>query len=107
MVWEVKWAVIWRKDAEGWPTRRHCLIVARNVLTGEVKYFLANRVPGEVNPVTGQPVTLRFLLRVAFSRCSIESCFREGRVAFAKERRSWVWTITKCAAGVACIGTFT
>jgi SRSO17 transposase len=78
-VWEVKWAVFWRKDEDGLPTRRHCLIVARNVLTGEVKYFLSNRVPGEVNPVTGQTVTLRWLLRVAFGRWSIESCFREGK----------------------------
>jgi len=78
-VWEIKWAVFWRKDANGLPTRRHCLIVARNALTGEMKYFLANRVPGEVNPVTGQYVTLRFLLRVAFGRWSIESCFRQAK----------------------------
>jgi SRSO17 transposase len=78
-VWEVKWAVFWRKDEAGLPTRRHGLIVARNVLTGEVKYFLSNRVPGERNPVTGQSVTLRWLLRVAFGRWSIESCFREGK----------------------------
>lgn len=78
-VWEVKWAVFWRKDAAGLPTRRHTLIVARNVLTGELKYFLANRVPGELNPLTGQYVTLRWLLRVAFGRWSIESCFREGK----------------------------
>ncbi len=78
-VWEVKWSVFWRKGEEGLPTRRHCLIVARNVLTGEVKYFLSNRVPGERNPVTGRCVTLRWLLRVAFGRCSIESCLREGK----------------------------
>ena len=78
-VWEVKWAVFWRKGEDGLPSRRHCLLVARNVLTGEVKYFLANRLPGEINPVTGQCVTLRFLLRVAFGRCSIESCFREAK----------------------------
>jgi SRSO17 transposase len=78
-VWEVKWAVFWRKGEDDLPTRRHCLIVARNVLTKEVKYFLANRVPGEPNPVTGDFVTLRWLLRVAFGRCSIESCFREGK----------------------------
>jgi SRSO17 transposase len=78
-VWEVKWAVFWRKDAAGLPTRRHCLIVARNVLTDELKYFLANRVPGELNPVTDQPVTLRWLLQVAFGRWSIESCFRQGK----------------------------
>jgi SRSO17 transposase len=79
VVWEVKWAVFWRKDAAGLPTRRHCLIVARNVLSGEVKYFLSNRVPGERNPLTGQYVTLRWLLRVAFGRWSIESCFRQGK----------------------------
>ena len=78
-VWDVKWAVFWRKDEAGFPTRRHCLIVARNVLTGEVKYFLSNRVPGDRNPVTGNRITLRWLLRVAFGRWSIESCFREGK----------------------------
>lgn len=78
-VWEVKWALFWRKGEKGLPTRRHCLIVARNVLTGEVKYFLSNRVPGEWNSVLGKYITLRWLLRVAFGRCSIESCFREGK----------------------------
>jgi len=78
-VWDVKWAVFWRKDEAGLPTRRHCLIVARNVLTEEVKYFLSNRVPGEQNPVTGKCITLRWLLRVGFGRWSIESCFREGK----------------------------
>ena len=78
-VWEVKWSVFWRKAETGLPTRRHCLIVARNVLTGEVKYFLSNRVPGERSPVTGKFITLRCLLRVAFGRWSIESCFREGK----------------------------
>jgi SRSO17 transposase len=78
-VWETKWAVFWRKDEDDLPTRRHCLIVARNVLTCEVKYFLANRVPGERNPITGEKVTLRWLLRVAFGRWSIESCFRQAK----------------------------
>jgi hypothetical protein len=78
-VWEVKWAPFWRKGEDRLPTRRHCLIVARNVLTGEVKYFLSNRLPGERNPVNGKWVTLRWLLRVAFGRCSIESCFREAK----------------------------
>ena len=78
-VWEVKWCVFWRKAETGLPTRRHCLIVARNVLTGEVKYFLSNRVPGERNPVTSKFITLRCLLRVAFGRWSIESCFRQGK----------------------------
>ncbi len=73
-VWEVKWAVFWRKGSNGLPGRRHCLIVARNVLTGEVKYFVSNRVPGRRD--RGGRITLRWLLRVAFQRWSIESCFR-------------------------------
>jgi SRSO17 transposase len=72
-VWEVKWAVFWRKGSNGLPGRRHCLIVARNVLTGEVKYFVSNRVPGE------RGITLRLLLRVAFQRWSIENCFRQAK----------------------------
>ena len=72
-VWEVKWAKFWRKGVNGLPTRRHCLIVARNVLTGEVKYFVANRVPGE------RGIALRRLLRVAFGRWSVESCFRQAK----------------------------
>lgn len=72
-VWEVKWATFWRKDAEGLPSRRQCLIVARNVLSGEVKYFVANRVPGDPG------VTLRWLLCVAFGRWTVESCFRQAK----------------------------
>ena len=72
-VWEVKWAVFWRKGENGLPGRRHCLIVARNVLTAEVKYFVANRVPG------AKGVTLRWLLRVAFGRWSVERCFRVAK----------------------------
>jgi hypothetical protein len=72
-VWEVKWAEFWRKGEDGLPGRRHCLIVARNVLTQEVKYFVANRVPGE------KGVTLRGLLRVAFGRWTVERCFRVAK----------------------------
>jgi SRSO17 transposase len=72
-VWEVKWAVFWRKSENGLPGRRHCLIVAHNVLTEEVKYFVANRVPGESG------ITVRGLLRVAFGRWSVERCFRVAK----------------------------
>jgi SRSO17 transposase len=72
-VWEVKWAKFWRKGVDGLPGRRHCLLVARNVLTNEVKYFVCNRVPGE------RGISLRRLLRVAFGRWSIESCFRQAK----------------------------
>jgi SRSO17 transposase len=72
-VWEVKWAVFWRKGPDDLPGRRHTLIVARNVLTKEVKYFVANRVPGEPG------ISLRWLLSVAFQRWSIENCFRQAK----------------------------
>ncbi len=72
-VWEIKWAVLWRKDRDGLPGRQHTLIVARNVLSGEMKYFVANRVPGE------DGVTLEWLLWVAFGRWSVERCFRETK----------------------------
>jgi SRSO17 transposase len=72
-VWEVKWAVFWRKNELELPGRRHTLIVARNVRTGEVKYFVCNRVPGD------KGVSVRWLLRVAFGRWSVEAVFREAK----------------------------
>lgn len=72
-VWAVKWAIFWRKGSNGLPGRRHTLIVARNVLTREVKYFVSNRAPGD------HGISLRRLLRVAFGRWSVESCFREAK----------------------------
>jgi SRSO17 transposase len=85
-VWEVKWSIFWRKDANGLPGRRHCLMVARNVVTGEVKYFVSNRVPGE------KGTTLRWLLCVAFGRWSIERCFREAKTELGMDQyqvRGW------------------
>jgi SRSO17 transposase len=72
-VWEIKWSEFWRKDESGLPGRQQTLIVARNVLTGEIKYFLSNRVPGK------NGITLRWLLCVAFGRWSVECCFREAK----------------------------
>ena len=72
-VWEVKWAPFWRKTIDKLPTRQHTLVVAHNVRTGEVKYFLSNRVVGR------EGTTLRWLLRVAFGRWAIEACFRTAK----------------------------
>ena len=72
-VWEVKWAWFWRKTIDKLPAKQHTLIVARNVRTGEVKYFLSNRVLGRDH------VTLRWLLRIAFGRWAIEACFRTAK----------------------------
>ena len=85
-VWEVKWQVFWRKGENGLPGRRHCLIVARHVRTQEVKYFIANRVPGE------RGITLRWLLRVAFGRWPVERCFRVAKDALGMDHfqvRGW------------------
>lgn len=74
VVWEVKTARFWRKDSQGMPTRPSLLIIARNVLLpDEVKYFVANRVPGE------DEVTLQWLLWVAFRRWPVEQVFREAK----------------------------
>lgn len=78
-VWEVRWCACYRKTHDGRFVSSQCtLIVAKNVRTGEVKYFVSNRVPG----VKGWK--LRELLRIAFGRWKVEACFRE-----AKEELGW------------------
>lgn len=73
-VWEIKWHTCWRKTKTSGLVSRQCtLIVARNVLTDEVKHFLSNRIPGR------DGWTLRRLLRVAFGRWPVEVCFREAK----------------------------
>jgi SRSO17 transposase len=73
-VWEIRWQPCWRKTHTDKLVSKQCtLIVARNVLTGEVKYFLSNQVPGR------DGWSLRKILRVAFGRWPIEDCFREAK----------------------------
>ena len=73
-VWEIRWHVCWRPTRTDRLVSNQCtLIVARNVLTGETKYFLSNRVPGR------NGWTLRMILRVAFGRWPIEDCYREAK----------------------------
>ncbi|MFN0054840.1 MAG: IS701 family transposase, partial [Planctomycetales bacterium] len=73
-VWEIRWATCWRQTHDDRIVSNQCtLIVARNVLTGEVKYFLSNRVPNR------DGWNVRKLLRVAFGRWPIEDCFREAK----------------------------
>lgn len=79
-VWEVKWCPFWRKienpcasRKHSLPSKKHCLVVARNVETGETKYFVSNLVPGQ------NGATVREVLRIAFSRWSIEACFRTAK----------------------------
>ena len=73
-VWEIRWSTCWRKTHTNELVSNQCtLIVAENVLTGELKYFLSNRVPGRAG------WNLRKILRVAFGRWPVEDCFREAK----------------------------
>ena len=73
-VWEIRWHTCWRKThTDKLVSNQGTLIVARNVLTGETKYFLSNRVAGRAG------WSLRKILRVAFGRWPVEDCFREAK----------------------------
>ena len=78
-VWDIQWHTCYRKTHDGKLLSKTCtLIVAINARTGEIKYFISNRVPGQGR------WTVRDLLRIAFGRWKVESCFRE-----AKEELGW------------------
>lgn len=78
-VWEVRWHNCYRKTHTDKLVSSACtLIVAKNVRTDEIKYFISNRVAGR----NGWGV--RAILRVAFGRWKVEACFRE-----AKEELGW------------------
>ena len=65
--WKVKAAQV-HLQFDGKPTpRTYWLIVARNVATGEIKYFVSNAPP---------KTQLLTLLKVAFSRWNVEHVFR-------------------------------
>lgn len=84
IVWDVKHALIYPKDERGLPGRAYHLLVCRNPLTGEIKYFLSNAPPET-------PVSV--LLRVAFTRWRIERCFEDqkGEVGLSHwEGRRWI-----------------
>ena len=82
--WDVKAGQV-HLQRDGEPTdRTHWLIVARNVATAEVKYFVSNAPPH---------TPLATLLKVAFSRWGVEHAFRLAKteVGFGHfEGRSWL-----------------
>jgi SRSO17 transposase len=84
IVWEVKHVLLFPKNQQGLPGEPLRLIVARNPLDGEVKYFVSN-APAE------EPIEM--LLLVAFSRWKVERCFEDhkGEVGLDHyEGRSWL-----------------
>jgi SRSO17 transposase len=70
--WDAKAARVW---VSGCGRRAYWLIWARNVATGEEKYFVSNAPAAEA---------LGRLLRVGFGRWNVEHCFRvsKGKVGF-------------------------
>ncbi len=74
IVWEVKMArvhlVITRPQPSRPTDRRYALIVARNVNTGEIKYFISNAAAS---------VPLSDLLSAAFARWQIELWFEQAK----------------------------
>jgi SRSO17 transposase len=84
IVWDVKHALVVVPDAQGLPGRTYHLLVCRNPLTGEIKYFFSNAPPG---------TPIATLLRVAFSRWHVERCFEDqkGEVGLDHwEGRRWI-----------------
>jgi len=69
-VWEVKAAQVWQMQDKEWSNRTYWLIWARNVATGEEKYFLSNAPANAKLPI---------LVRVAFRRWNVEHTFRVGK----------------------------
>lgn len=69
VVWEVKAAPFHTKRGRV-PTWPHWLIAARHPISGEMKYFVSNAPSG---------TPLEKLLRVAFSRWSVERCFQDAK----------------------------
>ena len=83
ILWEVQHVTFWPKDENGLPGEPLRLIVARNPLDGEIKYFLTNDLEAP----------LATLLLVAFSRWKVERCFEDqkGEVGLDHyEGRTWV-----------------
>jgi len=66
-VWEVKAGRFWEHGPNA-PAQVQWLLIARNVRTDEVKYFLSN---------APEDVLLRALVRVGFSRWHVERCFQD------------------------------
>jgi SRSO17 transposase len=66
-VWEVKAAPVWQRQDGRWSVRTYWLIWAKNVATGEEKYFLSN---------AAATVAVERLVRVAFRRWNVEHGLR-------------------------------
>lgn len=82
VVWQAKECRFFLRRG-GLPTPEHRLVVARNVLTGEIKYFVSNAPPS---------TRLEEILAVAFTRWTVERCFEDAKSELGMshfEVRNW------------------
>ena len=71
IVWQAKRLTVWRADENGLPGQPYHLVIARNALApSETKYFLSN---------APQSTPVETLLRVAFTRWTIERIFEDSK----------------------------
>ena len=70
IVWEAKRMRVTLKGSDDLPGMRLWLVVARNVLDGELKFFVSN---------ASESTTLSQLLLVAFQRWRVERCFEDQK----------------------------
>jgi SRSO17 transposase len=66
-LWEVKAAPVWQVQDQQWSQRTYWLIWAKNVASGEEKYFLSN---------ASATAKVRTLVRVGFRRWNVEHAIR-------------------------------
>lgn len=67
---DVKHAIVYPQNAQKFPSKAHHLLIVRDVLSGEIKLFLAN---------APENTTVETLLKVAFSRWRVERCFEDDK----------------------------
>ena len=70
IIWEAKRLRVTLKGSDDLPGMRLWLVVARNVLDGELKFFVSN---------AGERASLSKLLLVAFQRWRVERCFEDQK----------------------------
>lgn len=70
IIWEAKRIRVTLKGSDNQPGMRLWLVVARNVLDGELKYFVSN---------ASEETSMTILLLVAFQRWRVERCFEDQK----------------------------
>lgn len=70
IIWEAKRVRVTLKGSDGLPGKSLWLLVARNVLDGELKFFVSN---------ASEFASMAMLLQVTFQRWRVERCFEDQK----------------------------